>query len=326
MKYDMLSLGPARMDVFVNLPEDEINEVCSVDKERCMIELGFGEKIAVRGMTFAVGGNTGNNAVGLSRLGLKVAMAGTMGGEWTDRRALEILKSEGVDTQYMKIDAGKFGFGVVINYQGERTILSYYPDSTSEFPSDPSLQADWIYLTTAGANFVDFYHSAVDWATTHNVKIGFNPGTRQLKIGKEALLFAFAKTEVIFLNKEEAAKLLDLPTGDVKKLLDGLRELGVKVAVVTDGPAGTYCSDGQRYLYMPIVEAPVVERTGAGDAFGSGFLAAYIAGKSLEECLKWGTVNSASVLGFTGSTAGLLHLNQIQQWLAKAMAITVREF
>ena len=48
MKYDMLSLGPARMDVFVNLPEDEINEVCSVDKERCMIELGFGEKIAVR--------------------------------------------------------------------------------------------------------------------------------------------------------------------------------------------------------------------------------------------------------------------------------------
>ena len=149
---------------------------------------------------------------------------------------------------------------------------------------------------------------------------------RQLKIGKEALLFAFAKTEVIFLNKEEAAKLLDLPTGDVKKLLDGLRELGVKVAVVTDGPAGTYCSDGQRYLYMPIVEAPVVERTGAGDAFGSGFLAAYIAGKSLEECLKWGTVNSASVLGFTGSTSGLLHLNQMQQWLAKATAITVREF
>lgn len=324
MKFDVLSLGPARMDVFVSLPEDEINEVCSIDKERCMIELGFGEKIAVRGMTFAVGGNTGNNAVGLSRLGLKVAMAGTMGGEWTDRRALEILKSEGVDTQYMTIDAGKFGFGVVINYQGERTILSYYPDSTSEFPTDPNLEADWIYLTTAGANFVDFYRSAVDWTTTHNAKIGFNPGTRQLKVGKEALQFVFAKTEVAFLNKEESAKLLDLPIGDIKKLLNGLNRLGPKIAVITDGPAGTYCFDGQKYLYMPIVEAPVVERTGAGDAFGSGFLAAYITGKPLEECLKWGTVNSASVLGFTGPQAGLLHPDQISQWLQKAENVSVK--
>ena len=324
MKYDLLSLGPARMDVFVHLPEDEIAEVCSIDKKRCMIELGFGEKIAVKGITFAVGGNTGNIAVGLARLGLKVAMAGTMGGEWTDRQALEILKKEGVDMTYVKIDPGKFGFGVVINYQGERTILSYYPESTNIFPQDPALQADWIYLTTAGANFEDFYHQAVDWATTHNAKIGFNPGTRQLKVGREAMMFAFAKTEVLFLNREEAAKLLELPIDDVKKLLDGLRSLGAKIAVVTDGPGGTYCSDGQKYVFMPIVDAPVVERTGAGDAFGSGFLAAYIKGKELEECLKWGTVNSASKLGFIGPQAGLLHENQLPEWLKKAESVTVK--
>ncbi len=325
MKYDVLSLGPARMDVFVALPEDEISEVCSIDKKRCMIELGFGEKIAVRGMTFAIGGNTGNNAVGLSRLGLKVAMVGTMGSEWIDQRALQILKSEGVDTQHLCVDQGKFGFGVVINYQGERTILSYYPDASCDFPTDPSLDASWVYLTTAGSNFEQFYHQAVDFATTHQAKIGFNPGTRQLKAGREAIAFALAKTEVLFLNKEESAKLLELPADDVKKLLDGLRSLGPKMAVITDGPGGTYCSDGQRYWHMPIVEAPVVERTGAGDAFGSGFLAAYIAGRELTECLKWGTVNSASVLGFIGPQAGLLHPTQLQEWLKKAEGVTVKE-
>jgi len=324
MKYDLLSLGPARMDVFVRLPEDEIEEVCSIDQKRCMIELGFGEKIAVKGISFAVGGNTGNIAVGLSRLGLKVAMVGTMGGEWTDRQALAILQKEGVDTTFVKIDPGKFGFGVVINYQGERTILSYYPESTNSFPQDPSLQADWIYLTTAGATFEDFYHQAVDWATTHNAKIGFNPGSRQLKAGREAIMFALAKTEVLFLNREEAAKLLDLPVDDVKKLLAGLRSMGPKIAVVTDGPGGTYCSDGQKNIFMPIVDAPVVERTGAGDAFGSGFLAAYIKGQPLEECLKWGTVNSAAKLGFIGPQAGLLHPDQMTEWLKKAESVTVK--
>lgn len=325
MKYDLLSLGPARMDVFINLPEDEINEVCSIDKEKCLIQLGFGEKIAVRGVTFAIGGNTGNIAVGLSRLGLKVAMVGTMGSEWTDKQALEILKGEGVDVQYVCLQPGKFGFGVVINYQGERTILSYYPESTCEFPTDPQLDADWIYLTTAGANFEDFYHQALDWAAAHGAKVGFNPGSRQLKLGREAMMFAFAKTEVLFLNREEAAELLDMPVDNVKQLLDGLRGLGIKVAVVTDGPGGTYCSDGQKNIYMPIVEAPVVERTGAGDAFASGFLAAYIKGKPLEECLKWGTVNSAAKLGFIGPQAGLLHPDQMQQWLTKAETVTVKE-
>lgn len=325
MKYDMLSLGPARMDVFVNLPEEEITEVCSIDKEKCLIQLGFGEKIAVRGMTFAIGGNTGNNAVGLSRLGLKVAMVGTMGGEWIDKQALDIIKNEGVDTQFVKIDPGKFGFGVIINYQGERTILSYYPESTNEFYVTPDVQADWMYLTTAGSKFEAFYKSAVDWATSHNTKIAFNPGSRQLKAGKEAIMFVLSKSETIFLNREESAKLLDLPLDDIKKLLEGLRSLGPKVAVITDGPSGTYCSDGTRYLYMPIVEAPVVERTGAGDAFGSGFLAGHMKSKSLDECLKWGTVNSASVLGFTGPQAGLLHENQMQQWLQKAEGVTIKE-
>src|SRR3989344_6534434 len=118
MQYDVLSLGPARMDVFVKLP-DEVTEWCSIDRKKCTIELGFGEKIAVKSVNFAVGGNTGNIAVGLTRLGHKVAMAGTMGDGWRDKQALEILKKEGVDIQYVCIDPGKSGFGVVINYQEE---------------------------------------------------------------------------------------------------------------------------------------------------------------------------------------------------------------
>lgn len=326
MKYDILSLGPARMDVFLKLPDEEVDEVCSIDRKRCVIELGYGEKIALRTVEFAIGGNAGNNAVGLARLGLKPAMVGVMGDGWTDKRALEILQSERVETKYIEIKNETNGFGAVLNYQGERTILSYYPDALCCWPEDSGLLAEWIYLTSMGERYEDFYKQAVEWAKKTGAKIAFNPGTRQLKIGLKALTYAYESSEVIFLNREEAAELLGLPVEDIKQLLQGLVKIGPKIAIITDGPDGTYAYDGQKYLHMPIVEAKVVERTGAGDAFGSGFLAGYIQGKSLEECLKWGTVNSASVLGYVGPQAGLLNKEKMEEWLKRSLGVVPEKF
>jgi len=309
------------MDVFIKLPDTEVAEVCSIDRKKCVIELGFGEKIAVRSIEFAVGGNTGNNAVGLSRLGLKVGMVGNMGDSWTDWEVIKLLQKEGVDTKFVTFNRSKSGFGVVINYQGERTILSYYPASADGFNVDADTTSDWMYLTTAGEDFDIFYKEAVRWARDHNTKIAFNPGTRQIKLGVEKLKFAYEATEVLFVNREEAGKLLSLSTEEVKKLLVGLKNLGPRIVVITDGPAGTYAFDGTQYLFMPIVETPVVERTGAGDAFGSGFLAAHMQGKPLGESLKWGTLNSASVLGFVGPQAGLLTAEKMQEWLQKSVLV-----
>jgi sugar/nucleoside kinase (ribokinase family) len=304
------------MDCFVMLPDEEVVEICSIDQKNCLIQLGFGEKIAVKSMEFAIGGNAGNNAVGLTRLGLKAAIIGAVGDGWTDKQAVEILSKEGVETKYIEIKPGQKGFGVIINYQGERTILSYYSHSIYCWPDDPDLEAGWIYLTSMGEGYEDFYKQAVEWAKTHGAKIAFNPGTRQLKAGLEPLRYVYAGAEVLFVNKEEAALLLQV-NPDIKELLTGLKNIGPKVVIITNGPDGTYAHDGQKYFHMPIVPAPVVERTGAGDAFGSGFLGAYLQGKSVEECLVWGTVNSASVLGFVGPQAGLLTRQQIEEKLSQ---------
>ncbi len=320
MKYDVLSLGPARMDVFVKLPE-EISEWCSIDKKRCMIELGFGEKIAVKSVDYAVGGNTGNNAVGVTRLGLKAAMLGGMGDGWGDVEAVKILQKEGVNTEHIQIVPGKSGFGVVINYQEERTILSYYADTNVQIPGDLNIQADWMYLTTAGETYEDFYKQALDLAKSKRIRVAFNPGSRQLKAGIEKLKNAYEMTEILFVNKEEAAMLISGDVGNVKALLNGLHNLGPKTVIITDGPAGTYAYDGNKYWHMPIVPAPVVERTGAGDAFGSGFLSAIIKGKDIPEALRWGTVNSASVLGFIGPQAGLLNEEKMQEALQNSSSV-----
>jgi sugar/nucleoside kinase (ribokinase family) len=326
MKYDVLSLGPFRMDVFVTLPEEEITEVCSMDRKRCMIELGFGEKIAVKSMHFSIGGNAANNAVGLARLGRKAAIIGTIGDGWTDKQALDILNREDVETKFVETKPGQQAFGVIINYQGERTILSYYSDSSCSWPTDEGLDTSWIYLTSMGEGYEDFYEKAVNFAKNKGVKIAFNPGTRQIKAGLEHLKYAYESAEIIFVNKEESEELLGKPQDtQIKELLTCLRLVGPKVVIITDGGEGAYAYDGQKYLHMPIVPAEVVQRTGAGDAFGSGFLAAYIEGKPIEECLRWGTVNSASVLGHVGPQIGLLDPARMQEWLELNKDVRVEE-
>lgn len=315
MKYHVLSLGPARMDVFVKLPEGEVDEICSIDRKRCKIELGFGEKIPIQSLEFTVGGNTGNNAVGLSRLGLKVAMVGALGSGNFDNMVLESLKKEKVETKFVKQLPVDSGFGVVIGYQEERTILSYYPSMDNGFEVDSEVTSEWIYLTTAGKNYLEFYNQAIDWAGKHKTKIAFNPGSRQLK--DKNILNILKITDLLFMNTEEGNALIASSSNDQftnpKELARQLQKFGPKIVVVTDGPAGAYCFDGTKDYFAPIVEAPVVERTGAGDAFGSGFMAAIIYGKSIEEALLWGSKNSASVLGYVGPQKGLLTFDKINK-------------
>lgn len=312
MKYHCLSLGPARMDAFVKLPDNSVSEKCSIDRKRCIIEMGFGEKISVSSVDFAIGGNAGNNAVGLGRLGLNTALICAMGDGWMDNQAKNILKVEKVETKYIETNKGQNGFGVVINYQEERTILSYYPDALCCFPEDPELATDWIYITSMGKGYEDFYGQALAWAKIHNTKIAFNPGTRQIKDGLDKIGRALAQTEIFFVNREEGNDLLKTDL-DCPELARKLSELGPKIVVVTNGFEGAYCFDGQKDYFTPIIEAPVVERTGAGDAFAVGFMGAIMLEKSIEEAMVWGTKNSASVLGFIGPQKGLLTFDKINQ-------------
>jgi ribokinase len=326
MRYDILSLGPARMDVFVKLPEDEVTEVCSLDRKRCMIELGFGEKIPISGVDFAVGGNAGNNAVGMTRLGFSAALVGLVGDGWTDKRVLEELREEGVDLRYMEVSPGQKGFGVVINYQGERTILSYYSQARCCWPADPELDAQWVYLTSMGENFEEFYGRAVEWAKQKGAKVAFNPGGRQIKRGVDSLRYAYEATEVLFVNKEEAEQLLGMEPGtEIQILLGELKKLGPKIVVITDGEDGAYAYAGEKYLHVPAIKTMVVERTGAGDAFGVGFLGAILSGKELGECLTWGVANGASVLGYIGPQKGLLTFQGMQEWLDKSENVKPQE-
>jgi sugar/nucleoside kinase (ribokinase family) len=180
---------------------------------------------------------------------------------------------------------------------------------------------EWIYFSSIGENSMEFHGEVAKYLDDHpKVKMAFQPGTFQMKAGVEEMKPIYKRAEVVFMNKEEAQRVLETKEQDIKKLLDGLCDLGPRVAVITDGRDGAYARDGMDYWQMPIYPdpKPPLERTGAGDAFSSTFAAALAYGKPVEEALMWGPVNSMAVVQKVGAQAGLLTRKELEKLLKKA--------
>lgn len=325
---DLLSVGDANLDAFIVPSESE--SLCNIDTKKCLIAFSYADKIPVKNLEFSVGGNAANNAVGTKRLGVNTGTVLTLGDDSTGAIIVEKLKKENIDLTYViQQPATLSNFNVVISYTGERTIFTYHSPRSYEFPVNLP-KTPWMYLTSMGESFKPFYNHITEWLVKNpETKLAFNPGTWQLKGGVDAIANVFKLSTIVFVNKQEAEKLtgFEAESEVTKELLMSLSGLGSKIAVITDGGNGSFVFDGNKFLHCGILPVDAYERTGAGDAFGSGFLSAVIKGKILEEALVWGTVNSASVIGYTGAQKGLLTKDDMSIWVdrAKSSGVKVEE-
>jgi ribokinase len=328
MNLDLLSIGDVNLDAFIEPSESE--SLCDINTKECLIAFSYADKIPVRNLDFSVGGNAANNAVGTKRLGVNTGLVLTIGDDSTGLQIVEKLKKEDVDLTYViSQPATLSNFNVAVTYNGERTIFTYHAPRSYEFPVQlPKLP--WVYLTSMGESYRPFYNHIAEWLVKNpEVKLAFNPGSWQLRGGVNEIGNILKLSHIVFVNKQEAEKLTNFEVKDnvTKELLLALSGLGPKVSVITDGGLGAYVFDGAKFLHCPVFPVDAYERTGAGDAFGSGFLAANLKQKTMEEALIWGTVNSASVIGYIGAQRGLLKEDDIDTWVErfKSSGVKVEE-
>ncbi len=166
-----------------------------------------------------------------------------------------------------------------------------------------------------GHGFENLHKPMISYVKKYNVKLGFNPGTHQMRKGAKYLSPLFKITEVLFLNKEETQLVTESTSKDIKVLLKKSKALGPKIAVLTDGPNGSYAYDGKNFYFQDIFDVPVIERTGCGDSYSIGFIAALHHGQTWQEAMRWGTLNAASVIQQIGPEAGLARLS----WMRKTL-------
>lgn len=321
---DFVAIGDIVTDAFIELEDAWIEtDNAEKNKELCM---RFGDKLPYKDVVVVRAvGNSPNAAVAAHRLGLQAAIVTDVGGDDHGAGCIAQIHEEGVSDEFVTIHHGmNTNYHYVLRFGAERTILvkhHEYPYKLPKFETAPR----WFYLSSLGTNSLPYHNEIIDYLEEHpETKLAFQPGTFQIKLGKETLARLYAVTELFFCNKEEAERILDISPKDtkahIKKLITGLHELGPRIVCITDGPNGAYASDGEHVWYTPMYPDPKdpVDRTGAGDSFSSTFTAALGLGKTIPEALSWGPINSMSVVQYIGAQKGLLSREQLLEHLEAA--------
>jgi len=313
-KFDLISIGDTTLDVFLEL-EQEVKVVREKNGTK-YLGLAYAEKIPVKKLTNVLAvGNSANVAVGGSRLGLKTALYTVLGNDEIGEEMAKVLTKEGVFKNYIVFDKKKkSNFSAVLNYKAERTILVYHEHRNYNLPNLGS--TNWLYYSSLAEGHSKLHSQIPQYIKKSKAKLGFNPGSHQLNEGLQRLRPILKVCMVLFVNREEAQTLVGRER-NIKRLMEKLHKEGPKIIVITEGPKGSYASDGKNLYHLKIFPAPLVERTGAGDSFSTGFLSALAYGKKVPDAMRWGTVNSASVIQKIGAREGLLYKNEMQKILKR---------
>lgn len=301
----IVTIGKATQDVFLKSAKAFTQHVHKGVKYE---QLPVGQKLDLDEVIFSTGGNVTNAAVTFARQGLHSKYAWCIGDDAPSEIILQSLDREGVDTTHVfQSNDFKASYSVILMLNGgERTILNYKGTMPTSKDRELDLsiieKGEWIYISSLGD--MDLLEQIITRAAKHNVKVMLNPAGVELQ-QTDKLKGLLEDVEVLAVNKEEAQMIVHGET--LEELVRHLTNF-VPVVIVSDGPNGVIATDSKTIVEAGMYEdVPVIDRTGAGDAFGSGFLSAYVQGKSLKESIVFASANSTSVVQFVGAKEGILH-------------------
>jgi sugar/nucleoside kinase (ribokinase family) len=255
-------------------------------------------------------------------LGLKSALVAHVGGDRNGKECLKALQERGVALEYiMTHPEMRTNYHYILQYEAERTILikhEPYPYALPDFVEPPA----WLYVTSLPTQSLEYQLAIARYAREKGSLLAFQPGTFQMELGIEKLKEVYLNSQIFFCNKEEAQQILNSTEHDVKKLMEGIRGLGPKIAVVTDGRNGSSIMTDKGAWHIPMYPdpAPPVSRTGAGDATASTTVAYLALGMEPQEALMRGLINAAAGVQAIHAQLGTLTREKLEEWYAKRPA------
>lgn len=300
----IVSIGSALQDVYL-IDHDDFG----TNTRGFFNQLELGSKVDIDKIFFSTGGGATNAATTFARNGHESIFMGCIANDSAGHAIIEMLDSEGIDASYVSYtDKFHTGYSVVLlSPTGERTILTCRGASANFDLLDPNdldnIYPDWLYVTTVRGN-MDLLDQLFTKAKSLNTKIMFNPGNLELQHTRK-LIGLLSDTDVLLLNKTEAKQIV--PGSTLNELVNRLKSY-VPNVIITDGNQGAIATDGSHVYRIGIYEdVKVKDSTGAGDAFGSGFLAAYANNQDFVTALTFASANSTSVVQQIGSKAGIIN-------------------
>ena len=307
--FDVITIGAATIDAFVWAKEfrEVKSRVFPTGVGECF---SLGSKIDIDKFVQTTGGGATNCAATFANFKLKTACVTRVGDDLFGEGIVRDLKRHGIGTDLvMVVKDERTAFSTILVVpSGERTVLVYRGASERFDPAEiawPKLKTKWFYVTNLAGNLA-MLERIVKTAKRAKAQVLYNPGKADIRRGIGHLRTLLGGVAVLDLNREEAAELTGKPLGEVKEMLRGLQKITRGIVLLTDGDRGGYYFDGKRMLFAKPRDIKALNRTGAGDAFGSGFLVGWMKKKEPVFALQLGTENAEGVIQKIGAKAGLL--------------------
>ncbi len=302
----IVSIGAALQDVYL-IDHDDFG----TNSRGYFNQLELGSKVDIDTIQFSTGGGATNAATTFARNNHESIFMGCISNDPAGDAIIGSLDEEGIDASYVTYtNRAHTGYSVLLLApSGERTILTCRGASAKFELLNPddldTINPDWLYVTTFRGN-MDMLDQFFTKAKSLGAKIMFNPGNLELQ-HKRKLLGLLSDVDVLLVNKQEAKKIVEGST--LLELINRIKNY-VPTAIITDSHQGAIAFNEDEIYRVGLYEdVKVKDSTGAGDAFGSGFLAAFAGGKSFKDSLVFASANSTSVVQKIGSKAGIINQN-----------------
>ena len=336
---DVITIGSATMDVFVESDDANIVSVYTKNKKSEFMSYPYGAKVEITDFASKVGGGGVNTAMNFANLGLKTSAIFKIGDDIYSDGVLEAFKDKSVDLSNIIQDPKiSTGFSIIlVSFQGDRTVLAHRGANAMITKEDINFEAiknaKLLYIAPMNGDSTKVLDDIATFAHENNVYVCFNAGSSSIKKGFNYLKKILENANIVVMNKEEASLATQIQVRpdtrdekfsdelihpDIKAMFKKLKVRDYQVIVITDGGHGAYAYDGKKFYLCPIFDGPVVSTLGAGDAFASTFCAALGRTKAdIGKALMYASVNSAGVVSEFGATQGLKTFEEIEKSLAE---------
>lgn len=336
---DVITIGSATMDVFVESDDANIVSVYTKNKKSEFMSYPYGAKVEITDFASNVGGGGVNTAMNFYNLGFKTSVIFKIGDDIYSDGVLDSFKNKQIDLSNIIQDPKvSTGFSIIlVSFQGDRTVLAHRGANAQIKKADINFEAiknaKLLYIAPMNGDSTKVLDDIATFAHENNVYVCFNAGSSSIRKGFNYLKKILANANIVVMNKEEASLATQIQVRpdtskekfsdelihpDVKEMFKKLKIRDYQIIVITDGNKGAYAYDGKCYYYCPVFNGPVVSTLGAGDAFASTFCAAL--GKTnndIGKSLMYASINSAGVVSAFGATQGLKTFDEIEQTITE---------
>ncbi len=304
--HDVITIGSSLVDVFIKSKDFQFQR----KKGQVWLCQMYDQKQEIDELEVLTGGGGGNTAVGFSRAGFNTAVVSETGHDTLAQLILNDFHQEKVATNFIVQEKREQTGGsvIMVGQDGGRTVMVHRGASSCLDPHDIPMRAikkvDWVHLASIAGRKFTLQAIAAALREGH-ANCSWNPGHQELRmLAAGKIPPDLIPCQILFVNSEEWKVL--------RPVQQALKR-HIPEVIVTHGDKGgkAYIQGDRNLLHFPSNSKKCTDSTGAGDAFGVGYVTARIFGEDPEEACQWGVRNASSVIKYYGAKPGLLSHRQL---------------